>query len=128
MVQHFVINDIVDKIAWERWAIEQSVDFNTTTEQSAIDNKALVLEQEKNKTQEREFENQSQEQRSIGMTEMEKESPVEPVAQPDNTEPQKVEIEVGRQTKQDLTKLPEPQAPAEQKAVTDPKINKDYGW
>ena len=136
----------------------QEVNLETKEQQPAIDNKALVLEQEKNKAKEREFENQSQEQRSIGMNEPEKKSPIQPA------ESETVDIKANRQTKIDQgpaaqtnTQTPnlavnnnkpadkntfvnnqptiavnpqplDPTSGTERKAIADPKINKDYGW
>ena len=155
----------------------QSVDLKTNSEQAAIDNKALVLEQEKNKAQERAFENQSQEQRSIGMTapgaipkatgdaaspktqdtnsptsawastsdrhpsrdgsaETGKQNPsssnqapnLSPANAPNGANPANTTSNISR-VNQATDAGPNPdQNKTVQQQVSDPKINKDYGW
>lgn len=128
----------------------QSVNLETNDQQATIDNKALVLDQEKKKAQERAFENQSQEQRSIGMTAAETTTPQitndksqntnkaqNPNIQVQNTTQNNNQQPVNSQTQN--SNLPNqaskanqtsgPASPdAEKQAITDPKINKDYGW
>lgn len=144
---------------------EQSVNLNADQQQAAIDNKELVEQEEKKKTQERVFENQSQEQRSIGMTAAETTKPQiaddkssdsaspmqdkqdisntqNPDSQiqnnaPNNSQPQANSQAQNSNLPNQASKASEasgpaaaaaPTADAEKQAVTDPKINKDYGW
>lgn len=136
-----------------------------TIEEATIDNREIVAQQEKQKAQERAFENQSTAQRSIGMTA----AGAKPAAEATTSKTQdtsseqnpndlsssrmrgstnsRFPIESGMtQTtnqstnppvNQSTNNQPAPQAggltnsqvsKAEQKAVADPNLNKDYGW
>lgn len=124
----------------------QSNNLGMDQPEVAIDNQAIVEEQQKKKAEERSFENQSQSERSVGMTKPEKASPLAP------SDAQTIEVKENRQTKIEpapLSNQPAPQNPtpansasqaksatpqvsdpdaSEQKAIADPNINKDYGW
>lgn len=116
-----------------------------TDETPTIDNRNIVQAQEKQKAQEKAFENQSQEQRSVGTTPAAKTSPVTPITNPtaqvdQNPKSQIVNLKQAQNQNiqaqnqpQQTTKTPaQPasnnQQTAEQKAVSDPDLNKNFGW
>lgn len=133
---------------------DQTVNLEEANQQAAIDNKALVEEQEKNKARERAFENQSQEQRSVGMTTpgatpLPDENNKTSVSAPPAPDKQKASDQIQKTASDQPMQSDNPQndtnppptdrqkqapAPAPdqsktiQQQVSDPKINKDYGW
>ena len=108
----------------------------TSNEAPAIDNRDIVQEQEKKRAQEKAFENQSTEQRGIGMTApgatpkpTETQQPITANQQQSNIQPQNP-VPAGQTapTPVATTAPPPNQTKTVQQQVADPKLNKDYGW
>jgi len=118
------------------------VENQTAEETPTIDNRDLVVAKEKQKTQEKAFENQSTDQRSIGMAAPSTANPkIQETSnkQVPSTNSQTAQVNPAPSPSQPNTasqaSAPVPPAtPAPnqtktvQEQVADPKLNKDYGW